>query len=69
MINLQNLEKCYQAGVTKTFVLRRINLEIKEGEFVTSWALGRREIDVTEHHRDAGPRLDRRVLLPGAAGA
>jgi ABC-type lipoprotein export system ATPase subunit len=35
MINLQNLEKCYQAGVTKTFVLRRINLEIKEGEFVT----------------------------------
>jgi ABC-type lipoprotein export system ATPase subunit len=35
MINLQNLEKFYQAGVTKTFVLRRINLEIKEGEFVT----------------------------------
>ena len=35
MIHLQNLEKFYQAGVTKTFVLRRINLEIKEGEFVT----------------------------------
>jgi ABC-type lipoprotein export system ATPase subunit len=35
MIHLQNLEKCYQAGITKTFVLRRINLEIKEGEFVT----------------------------------
>jgi ABC-type lipoprotein export system ATPase subunit len=35
MINLQNLEKWYQTGNMKTFVLRRINLEIKEGEFVT----------------------------------
>ncbi len=35
MINLQNIEKWYQAGNMKTFVLRRINLEIKEGEFVT----------------------------------
>ncbi len=35
MINLQSIEKCYQAGNMKTFVLRRINLEIKEGEFVT----------------------------------
>jgi ABC-type lipoprotein export system ATPase subunit len=35
MINLQNVEKCYQTGNMKTFVLRRINLEIKEGEFVT----------------------------------
>jgi ABC-type lipoprotein export system ATPase subunit len=35
MINLQNVEKWYQTGNMKTFVLRRINLEIKEGEFVT----------------------------------
>jgi len=35
MINLQNLEKWYQTGNMRTFVLRRINLEIKEGEFVT----------------------------------
>jgi putative ABC transport system ATP-binding protein len=35
MIKLQNVEKWYQAGNMKTFVLRRINLEIKEGEFVT----------------------------------
>jgi ABC-type lipoprotein export system ATPase subunit len=35
MIRLHNIEKFYQAGVSKTFVLRRISLEIKEGEFVT----------------------------------
>ena len=35
MIRLHNIEKFYQAGVSKNFVLRRISLEIKEGEFVT----------------------------------
>jgi putative ABC transport system ATP-binding protein len=35
MIRLQNLEKFYEAGYGKTFVLRRITLDIKEGEFVT----------------------------------
>jgi ABC-type lipoprotein export system ATPase subunit len=35
MIRLVNLEKFYQAGNIKTFVLRRINLEIKEGDFIT----------------------------------
>ena len=35
MIRLQNVEKWYQTGNMKTFVLRRINLEIKESEFVT----------------------------------
>jgi ABC-type lipoprotein export system ATPase subunit len=35
MINLRNIEKWYQTGNMKTFVLRRINLEIKEGDFVT----------------------------------
>jgi len=35
MINLRNLEKFYQTGNLKTFVLRRIDLEIKEGDFVT----------------------------------
>ncbi|MGE5645788.1 MAG: ABC transporter ATP-binding protein [Acidobacteriota bacterium] len=35
MIRLENIEKWYPAGNMKTFVLRRINLEIKEGEFVT----------------------------------
>jgi putative ABC transport system ATP-binding protein len=35
MIRLNNIEKFYQQGVSKTFVLRRITLDIKEGEFVT----------------------------------
>ena len=35
MIRLVNLEKFYQAGNVKTFVLRRINLEVKEGDFIT----------------------------------
>jgi len=35
MIKLVNVEKWYPAGNMKTFVLRRIDLEIKEGEFVT----------------------------------
>jgi putative ABC transport system ATP-binding protein len=35
MIRLNNLEKYYEAGYGKTFVLRRITLDIKDGEFVT----------------------------------
>ncbi len=35
MIRLRNVEKFYQQGVTKTFVLRRIDIDVKEGEFVS----------------------------------
>ena len=35
MIRLHNIEKFYEAGYGKTFVLRRITLDIKDGEFVT----------------------------------
>ena len=35
MIRLANLDRFYQAGPTRTFVLRRIGLEIREGEFLT----------------------------------
>ena len=35
MIELRNLEKFYESGVGKTYVLRRINLDIKEGDFLT----------------------------------
>src|SRR6185369_11032256 len=35
MIELRNIEKSYEARSMKTFVLRRITLNIKEGEFVT----------------------------------
>jgi ABC-type lipoprotein export system ATPase subunit len=35
MIKLRNVEKFFEQGVTKTFVLRQVNLDIKEGEFVS----------------------------------
>src|SRR6202521_441573 len=35
MIQLRNVEKYFEHGPTKTFVLRRINVDIKEGEFVS----------------------------------
>ena len=35
VIELQNIERSYKAGHTETWVLRRISLAIREGEFVT----------------------------------
>lgn len=35
MIELINIEKSYPAGPARYYVLRRINLEIKEGDFLT----------------------------------
>lgn len=35
MISLRNVEKYFEHGPTKTFVLRRINVDIKEGEFIS----------------------------------
>ncbi len=35
MIALRNIEKYFEHGPTKTFVLRRVNVDIKEGEFVS----------------------------------
>ncbi len=35
LISLRNIEKYFEHGPTKTFVLRRVNLDIKEGEFIS----------------------------------
>ena len=35
MIQLRNIERTYKTGAGVTYVLRRINLDIREGEFVT----------------------------------
>ena len=35
MIGLSNLERSYKTGSTENFILRRINLKIAEGEFIT----------------------------------
>ena len=35
MISIRNLEKSYETGGTRTYVLRQINLDVAPGEFVT----------------------------------
>ena len=35
MISLRNVEKFFEHGPTKTYVLRRISIDIKEGEFIS----------------------------------
>ena len=35
MISLRNIEKFFEHGPNKTFVLRRINIDIKDGEFIS----------------------------------
>lgn len=35
MIALRNIEKVYQHGVSKTFVLRRVAIDVRDGEFVS----------------------------------
>jgi len=35
MIKLQNIEKSFRAGLTRTYILRQINLDVKEGEFIS----------------------------------
>jgi putative ABC transport system ATP-binding protein len=35
MISLRNIEKFFEQGPNRTYVLRRINVDIKEGEFVS----------------------------------
>jgi len=48
----------YEGGYGRTYVLRRVNVDIKDGEFVTLWAPPGREVDSAEHSRHAGRRLD-----------
>ncbi len=35
MIQLRNIEKFYEHGVQKTYVLRRVSMDVQEGEFVS----------------------------------
>jgi ABC-type lipoprotein export system ATPase subunit len=35
MISLRNIEKVYEQGVNKTYVLRRVDVDVREGEFVS----------------------------------
>ncbi|HEY9284125.1 MAG TPA: ABC transporter ATP-binding protein [Pyrinomonadaceae bacterium] len=35
MIRLRNVEKFFEQGVSRTYVLRQVNLDVREGEFVS----------------------------------
>lgn len=35
MIQLRKIEKSYRAGLTRTFILRQINLDVVQGEFIS----------------------------------
>jgi len=35
LISLRNIEKYFEHGPTRTYVLRRVNLDVKEGEFIS----------------------------------
>ena len=35
MIQLKNIERSYKTGAGQTWVLRRVNLDIRQGEFIT----------------------------------
>src|ERR1035438_6554825 len=35
MIQLKNVDRSYKTGAGRTWVLRRVNLDIREGEFIT----------------------------------
>ena len=35
MIQLKNIDRSYKTGAGRTWVLRRVNLDIREGEFIT----------------------------------
>jgi putative ABC transport system ATP-binding protein len=35
MIQLRNVEKFYETGAGRTYVLRRVNLDVREGEFIS----------------------------------
>lgn len=35
MIRLRDIEKCFEHGPSRTYVLRRINLDIQEGDFIS----------------------------------
>ena len=60
MISLRNVEKYFQHGPTKTFVLRRVNIDIKAGRVrVDHGAVGGREIDAAARDRDARRVVDR----------
>ena len=60
LMSLRAIEKSFPVGAGQTFVLRRITLDIKPGEFVSIMGpSGRGQVDAAAHPRHARQRLER----------
>ena len=65
LIQLRNIERFYKLGAGKFFVLRRINLDVNEGDFVTIMGpsgAGKSTLLSIGHARQ---RVARRILFSG----
>ena len=69
LITLRHVEKFYQHGVSRTYVLRRVDgRDPGGGVRLDHGAVGRGQVHAPAHPRHARQRLGRRVLLPRTAG-
>jgi len=53
LIQMRNLEKAFEAGGSKFFVLRRINIDIQQGSSHLHGSVRRGEIHAAQHYRHA----------------
>src|SRR4051812_32643026 len=60
---VRNMERAYPQGPSTAYVLRRVTLDIRAGEFVSIMAVRCRQIDAPPRARDARWRLDGRLRL------
>ena len=65
LLSLRNIEKVYETPAGKNYVLRRITLDVQQGEFVTIMGpSGAGKSTLLEHPRHARRRVDRRIRVP-----
>ncbi len=66
MIKLEHISKWVNQGNIRNFILKDINLQISEGEFISVMGPFRfREIKPSEYHRHARYRIRGRLPIPG----
>ena len=63
MIALRNIERSFDYGKEKNPVLRGINLDIEEGDFITIGAIGFGQIHAAARFGHARHGVDGRILF------